>query len=235
MKKSPLYQVDMNCPVCKVTFKTSKVKTSRCILKSRDADFCVYYRDENPIFYHPVVCPQCGYAAMIEEFDKVSSSEAGKIFANVGRKWKQKDLGGARSIEEAIDAYKLALYCSRLKDSTSFLSTASVCMRLAWMNRYRDNAEEERHFLSHALKNYKLAFENENMKGHMDEMTLIYLIGELNRRLGDYREAVSWFSRAVSHNMRFQKPVIEKMAREQWQLCREHAEEGKKDERENSV
>lgn len=230
MKKSSLYQVEMNCPICKVTFKTSKVKMSRCIVKSRDADFCVYYKEENPIFYHPVVCPQCGYSAMIEDFLDANQSEADKIFTLVSRKWKQRDLGGKRSIEDALEAYKLVLYCDQLKDKVSALSTASICMRLAWLNRYRENVKEERHFVAHALEQYKKAYQKEKLKGHMDEMTLVYLIGELNRRLENYDEAVTWFGKAVSHNLRFQKPAIEKMAREQWQLAREQAGEERMNE-----
>lgn len=32
----------------------------------------------------------------------------------------------------------------------------------------------------------------------MDEFTCMYMIAELNRRLGDYDEAIKWFNRLVS-------------------------------------
>jgi len=223
--KNSLYQVEMNCPICKVTFSTTRVRMSRCIVKKRDTDFCVYYKEENPIFYQSVVCPQCGYAAIKEDFSNVDPPEVEKIFSNVGRKWKQRDLGGKRSLENALEAYKLVLYCNQLKSKVSHLSTASLCMRLAWLNRYREKVKEEEHFMAHALEQYKKAYQMEKLTGNMDEMTLVYLIGELNRRLRYYDEAITWFSKAVSHNLRFQKPAIEKIAREQWQLAREQSEE----------
>jgi len=55
----------------------------------------------------------------------------------------------------------------------------------------------------------------------MDELTVIYLIGELSRRLEMYDKAIEWFSKVVSHPERDFNIRIEKLAREQWHLVRD--------------
>lgn len=218
-----LYQVGMKCPICGVDFKTSRVKASRCVVKSRDADFCTYYKGENPILYEAVVCPQCGYSSLYNSFEDISPDDARSIFEEVGRNWKKRDMGGKRSLDDALDAYKLVLYCSQLKTNKSHSLIASICLRLAWINRYKGKEREETRFIKYALQHYLLAYEQEKLLDKFHEITIIYLIGELNRRLRNYAEAIKWFGMVVSHDMRFDKPVIEKMAREQWSLARQQA------------
>lgn len=222
-----LYQTERECPVCGVTFKTTRVKTSHCFVERRDSDFCVYYKGHNPIFYDVAVCPKCGYSALMKNFSDIAEDDAKNIYQKVGNRWKQRDLGGERSLQDAIEAYKLALYCSQLRKRISHIYTAALCMRLAWLYRYVGDKEGERRFLSHALEQYYLAYEKENLPEYIDEITLIYLIGELNRRLGNYKEAIAWLSKAASHPTRTQKQGIENMAREQWYLARKQAEEEK--------
>ncbi len=215
-----LFQVKLKCPVCGESFSTTRVRSSRCAVDRRDSDFCVYYKEHNPIFYEPVVCVRCGYAAMYSSFDEISKEDIRDLLVNIGAKWSPRDFGGERSIQEALDSYKLVLLCSQLRKGVTVGEFAALCMRLAWLNRIKGNREEEKRFLGYALEHYMSVYDTGIMPENMDEVTLIYLIGELNRRVGNGREAVEWFSRAVSHQMSKEKPLIVKMAREQWSLVR---------------
>jgi hypothetical protein len=213
-----LYRKEVLCPVCGSTFKTSKVRLSRSKVEKRDEDFCIYYKGENPIYYEVWVCPECGYAAMEAHFQDIDEWGRDKVRKNISVKWRKRSYGSQRGIDEAINCYKLALYCSRVIEAKAS-TTASLCLRLAWLYRMQQDPREKE-FLKHALNFYMEAFSKERFPiGKMNEITMMYLIGELHRRLGNYEEAVKWFNRVVSHPSRHSNPAIEKMARDQWHLA----------------
>lgn len=218
--KNPLYQVNIECPACGTHFNTSRVKSKFCLVEKRDTDFCVHYRDYNPIFYEAAVCIECGYGAPCSELSNIEPEDAKEAYKSIAPRWNGRDFGGERGIEDAIDAYKLALYCSQLRKGSVAGVLASLCMRLAWFNRLKSDGEEEKRFLANALQQYLVLYDQGRTPEKMDEITLIYLIGELNRRLGNAEEAVTWFNRVVSHKTARQKPLIVRMAREQWSLVR---------------
>ncbi len=223
---SSLYQAEVKCPVCETSFSTSRVRSRSCIVKDRDTDFCVYYKGCNPILYEAVVCTQCGYAALYERFNDIEPGDAEKVYEEIAPKWIKRDFSGERDIEDAIDAHKLALYCGQLRKNTPADMVASICMRLAWLNRMKGDTEEEQRFMVNALKQYLILYDIGKTPEKMDDITLIYLIGELNRRTGNTTDAVLWFNRVVSHGAARRKPLIVKMAREQWSTIRNIAKEG---------
>lgn len=222
---SPLYQVKVKCPVCGASFNTSRVRSKCCIVEGRDTDFCVYYKEYNPMYYEVAVCRHCGYADMYSRFDEIDPEDAGIVRAKIEGKWNGRDFGGERTMEDALDSFKLALFCAQLRKGTPAGALASICMRLAWLYRIKGDAKEEKRFLAHALDQYMELYDRGRTPEKMDEITLVYLIGELSRRLGKGKDAVVWFNRVVSHEMSKQKPLIVRMAREQWLLVRDTGQE----------
>ena len=109
-----LYDKKVTCPVCNLTFHTKKVRTSTIRIKKRDTDFCIYYEGENPLFYEVFACPNCGYAALEKVFDDITPSQKQLIQSKISKQWVQRDLGQARTVQEAIEVYKLALLCSEV-------------------------------------------------------------------------------------------------------------------------
>ena len=186
----PLYRVNVTCPVCGASFNTSRVRSKSCVVESRDTDFCVYYKECNPVFYETAVCNRCGYADLYGRFNEIDPEEARDVRAKIEGKWNGRDFGGERSIEDALDSYKLALFCNQLRRSTTAEVFASICMRLAWLNRLKGDTKEEKRFLAHALEQYMALYDRGRTPEKMDEITLIYLIGEINRRLGSGKDAV---------------------------------------------
>jgi hypothetical protein len=61
-------------------------------------------------------------------------------------------------------------------------------------------------------------FEKEG--GDLNNARLMYLIGELNRRLKHYNEAVKWFSRIIN-DKRIMDAGIIKASRDMWAVMRE--------------
>ena len=69
------YTKEVYCPVCGEKFDTTKIKTSVLRIVGRDEDFCVHYKDYNPIYYDIFICPNCGYGSSENAFDKLSDKD----------------------------------------------------------------------------------------------------------------------------------------------------------------
>ncbi|MCT4607398.1 MAG: DUF2225 domain-containing protein [Marinisporobacter sp.] len=215
-----LYDKEIQCPVCKNLFSTKKMRTSAIRIEKRDTDFCVYYNGENPIFYGVFVCPNCGYAALESVFQEISPSGKKIILEKIGAKWEQRNFGSERDIYKAIEVYKLALLSGQLINQKKGI-LATLCLRLSWLYRYID-IERELDFTAHAVNCFEEAFRYEPLPiGNLDEVSLLYLLGELNRRLGKYDAAIDWFNKAVSNRDIKRKRKLDVMAREQWSLAKE--------------
>ncbi|KXG78930.1 DUF2225 domain-containing protein [Thermotalea metallivorans] len=218
--KNALYDKEVTCPLCKNIFRTKKVRTSSTRIEKRDTDFCTYYTSENPMFYGVFVCPMCGYAAMESTFHEINGAGKKAIEENITRRWTQRSFGGERTIQEAIEAYKLALLCGQLINQKKGV-IGNICLRIAWLYRYA-NDPKETDFLKHAVRCFEQAFVSEPLPiGNLDEVTLMYLIGEIHRLIGNYEEAIEWFSKAVGNPAIKTKKKIDTLAREQWRLAKE--------------
>jgi uncharacterized protein (DUF2225 family) len=216
-----LYSKEVVCPVCSKKFNVTKVKSRACKVVKRDSDFCIHYEGINPIFYDAWVCENCGYAAQADKFLEISPREADKLKSELMPKWKKHSFGGERDIDKAIEAFKLVLISHQLRNAKSS-ELAKVCMRLAWLYRYKGDEEEESKFINFALKHYTDTFENERLPADkLDEQTCMYIIGELCSRTGRYEDAVKWFSRLISSEEARKKSALIEAARDQYQLVKE--------------
>ena len=94
-------------------------------------------------------------------------------------------------------------------------------VRLAWL--YREiKSPKEKEFLGHALRHFEDAYQTERVdEVGLSEISLAYLNGELNRRLGHYRDAIRWYGTALDHPDIKRKRHIQLKAREQWSIARE--------------
>lgn len=213
----PLYSIKIICCNCEHEFSTSRVRPSLKKAIRRDADFCSYYKEENPDYYVVRVCPECGFASTENSADKLAEWQRKAFNEQVGSRWKTRDFGEKRSWETALETYKLALICAQsIKDKERIV--ASILHHIAWMYRYQGDTVQEQRFLRYSLNEYIRVFENDGMGGN--DARLMYLIGELNRRVGDFNDAVKWFSRLINDQKVVDAAMI-RAAREQWALLRQ--------------
>jgi uncharacterized protein (DUF2225 family) len=220
-----LYNKSLVCPVCQKKIEVTKVKAKDCIVSSRDTDFCVYYEGVNPIFYDVWVCGNCGYAAQGEKFEEISDRDVKAIKEGITRHWKSRSFTGERDIEKALEAFKLALFNLTKMDAKP-IDYAKVCMRIAWLYRMKED-KREMEFLRYALKYYSETFENERFPvGKLDEYTCMYMIGELERRVGNYNDAVVWFNKVISSPEARKNKLLIENAREQYHLTKEKMANG---------
>ncbi|HZJ76196.1 MAG TPA: DUF2225 domain-containing protein [Oscillospiraceae bacterium] len=218
--KDLLYDKDCTCSVCTYEFTTKKVRTRPLRIEKREDDFNIIYKSINPNYYYIWVCPVCGYAATEREFDNIRRDQIKTVKKMVSYKWKERDFGGVRTFQEAEESFKMALLIAQILEKTRAY-TGGVCLRLAWLYReIKDPREQE--FLAHALRHFEKAYQTERIdEAGLDEVTLAYLNGELNRRLGHYENAIRWYGTTLEHPNIKRKRQIQIKAREQWGIARE--------------
>jgi uncharacterized protein (DUF2225 family) len=222
---SALYDKKCVCHHCETTFYTKRVRSGSQAILKRDADFCTYYKEQklNPIVYTVHVCPVCGFAFTDQFAQKLLPAAKKLVQEHITAKWTPKDFGGVRSHTDALACYKLAIYAAELTGEAHSVK-AGLYLRLAWLFRFRGNKEEENRFLSLAVREYEQSYIHSDYTigdKEMSEVRILYLIGELMRRVGQFDKAILYFSKALEFRNRTIETGILAMAHDQWQLARE--------------
>lgn len=213
-----LYDRSVVCPICDATFESKKVKRSAIAVERRDDDYCAYYKGINPIYYSIFICPSCGFSSFESEFEgvkKLSNRYKDNFRKKVTANWKGQQYEGERDWKQAVEAYKLALITyNALEYKKSTL--AKVFLRIAWLHRYQGDIKEEK-FLKYAREFFVESYEKENLvEDKENELVVMLIVGELSRRLGDYKVAVKWFDKLLKDPDVKRKRHIELRARDLW-------------------
>ncbi len=120
-----------------------------------------------------------------------------QIQEKVCAKWVPHDFGGERTIRDAIKTYKLASYVATLKREKHVL-IAGLYIRTAWLYRMLGNDEQENRFLKLAIHEYYESFSTEDYKRtQVSEVRILYLLGELSRRVGYLDQTIKYFSMVI--------------------------------------
>jgi uncharacterized protein len=225
-QKVHIYDKETKCPVCEHTFKVRMVKSSSPRIQKKDGDFYIKYDVINPYFYDVWLCNYCGYSSMKADFAKVKGHQKALISAKITSKWNGKTYPEVYDVNIAIERYKLALYNSVVMEATSSRK-AMNCLKIAWMYRLAEDRNNELLFLGQALEGFNDSFISESTPIYgMDHGTLMYLIGELYRRIDDFENANLWFSKLITTSNVDQK--IKEMARTQRDLIKEVEQDSKR-------
>lgn len=217
MALDPLFQAKVTCMYCESVFETSRVRPSFKKASGSDTDFYLRYKEVNPDYYVVRVCPVCGFASTENFSDRFVASHRKAFEERVRINWSMRDYGGKRGWDEAMQTFKLALLCAQIKQEKDRI-IAGMLHHIAWLWREKEDAEQERRFLEHALNAYVKVYETEG--ADVNNARLMYLIGELSRRTGRYQDAVKWFGKVINDKKIMDSGMI-RASREQWAITRE--------------
>lgn len=184
------------CPICKGGFEALAVKTSKLVLASTDADMRSRYKDIEPLYYEVLTCPHCLYSALPDVFEQPDKSkpeimrelEAVKNAVTV-RQDAEKDTASV------FAGFYLALFCAPFSFSKHQLVSGKLLYKLSRV--YQDAGDEnmEIQTAKKALEHYLYAYENIGIP-EVQEQQICILIGELYFKLGDLKNAISFFFKA---------------------------------------
>ncbi len=217
MELETIYQIKVNCVNCEKEFSTSRVRHSFKRAYKTDADFCGYFKKENPDFYEVRVCPDCGYASTENSIEYLNDKQRSLFQEAIGSKYIQRAYSQKRDGNDALATYKLALLCAQTVGDKERI-IASLLQHIAWLYRYKGETEQELRFLQYSLESYIRVYETEDPHGN--DARLMYLIGELHRRTGNFNDAIRWFSRVINDKKIMDAAMI-RASREQWAVLRE--------------
>lgn len=209
-----LFDKDTKCLCCEGDFTVQRIRNSKIAISKKDTDFCNYYtNEENPYYYEVWICPHCGFAYNAN-FKPLNPAQKETVYNEYCKRVTPLKLGSQRSLEDALQAFKLALVCASISGQDNTI-IAGLFLRIAWLYRFQGNNEEETKFLAKAVEGFQDVYQNGDPKRNpLGEHKLIYLLGELNGRLGNYQEARRWFNMLLSQ--REIEPAIKNLARDQW-------------------
>ena len=216
------YEKKVRCPMCENSYGTKKVLSKAIKISSVDSDFYTVYEGPNPNHYLINVCPACGYSFLDKTEPKLTKRQKNLYQEQIASRWGRRDLTGGRSVQEALVAVKLAIFCAQYVEEPS-RTVGGLCLQAAWLYRETGDGAEEERFLREAIEFYVHAYETDSKIE--DSGRLPYLIGEMYRRLGHRNEAVSYYNRVISDKNA--SPKFVRKAREQWALsAEEHRRSG---------
>lgn len=219
----PLYDKKYTCSMCDKTFTTKKVRSRFVKVLSYDTDFAPVYAEEseNPNLYYVNVCPHCGYSFTEEFGNYFPPGTKTAITEKICSQWVPRDFSSERSLQEAANTFKLGAYCSSLKKEKHIV-TAGLYLRLSWLYRLLKNDEQEFRFLKIALNEYTESYSTGDYKGtQVSEIRLMYLIGDLSKRIGNTQDAVRFFSRVIEKQRQSAEPQVVQLAKDRWAEMRE--------------
>lgn len=200
-----LYDKTVTCPICGSVFKARAIKKSSYRIVKQDTDFFYEYKNVNPYFYDVWLCNICGYAAMKTDFNKIREREKQLIIEKVSMKWHAKSYPETYNINIAIERFKIALLNYMAMDAKSS-SKAMICLKIAWMYRILGNSELEISYIKNSIDEFNKSYFGELFPIYgMDKFTMMYLLGELNRRANNDEEALMWFGRVIGETNAPQK------------------------------
>lgn len=217
MVVEPLYRTTVACANCENKFGTSRVRPSFKKAHKTDSDFCMHYKEHNPDYYVVRVCPYCGYASTENFATQITNKQKEAFKEKISNFWQRQNYGGERDWDQAMTTYKLALLTGQAVGEKDRV-IAGVLHHIAWLYRVKEEQANEARFLGYALEAYISVYEKEGVD--LNNARLMFLIGELNRRLKNYFEAVKWFARIVNDKKIMDAAII-RASRDAWATARE--------------
>ncbi len=219
-----IYTAKKICPVCGKEISVTKVR-SRIISVKTDDDFCVHYKDFNPYYYTIWICEKCGYAADENHFTGHMHPKHQELIRNFLNERKiSLEHREERTLAEAVRSYKLAIFFAELI-SASAGHIAGLYLKLAWIYREDEDKEKEDEALAKAVVYYDKSLSTERYPiGNMTDNMVIYLIGAIYKRIGNYESATQYLSRVIGDQRARSETKIFNKARDLWQDIRSDKE-----------
>jgi uncharacterized protein len=183
------------CPVCGHVFRSTYASTY--ITVGREADLCPKIpgrpSDGARLIRSAVtMCPVCSFAAG-EAFDELDLT----FDQRYGIEERLKEDGLLKVFRKGQPpwlGFHAAEVCGKERSLTS-RELGDLCLRASWVCRKEKERPFESTFQLRAMRHFMRSLQEDDLVGRELSVTT-YLVGELNRRLGNHREALNWYVNA---------------------------------------
>ncbi len=195
-----LFDREITCPVCEHTFKEKAVRSSKLRIEKVDPDSRQRFAGFEPLWYLVWVCPHCCYANFNSEFKQLTGLDKKGIReqSNTLKTTVALNSMGPRGINDVFLAYYLMLQTLEAGKADPG-KKAKVWLRLAWLYDDVDDKPMMEFASKQAFGLFKDSYYNQNRDTSIEQDQRVSLVlGELALRIGEDREAVEFFRRAIN-------------------------------------
>lgn len=184
------------CPICRYIFRAPRASTYVTI--GRESDLCPKFpgrqSDGSRVIQAGItMCPSCSFAAR-EGFDDLDLSSMERY----GLEERLREDGLLRVFRTSPPPW-LAFHAAEVCGQERALSAhelGDLCLRASWVCRKEKERPFESTFQLRAIRYFLRSLKEDRLAGRELSVTT-YLVGELNRRLGNHREALNWYVNAA--------------------------------------
>lgn len=218
---TPLWNKKIKCPFCAKEFETTRLRSSVIKIKEKQTDFGSVYEGECAYFYTLTACPECTFTAQNKDFESVKPQyepkivEASKHIRESGKPKPNIFATGSMTPETAVKRYELAIAFMKMRKYQDLGVMAGLYLHLVWIFRLMKETDKEKAAMAEAAKAYEEYFDKgSKLPDHLGEPGILYLIGELYRRRGLYKESRRFYERALASKEIKSFPQIAEMTRD---------------------
>ncbi|TFF86853.1 MAG: DUF2225 domain-containing protein [Promethearchaeota archaeon] len=184
-----LFPIQLQCPVCNNIFDSNEIGS--CGHASKRADFRPNYWGANPVefFYHLCTCGFCSIKSLFKL--EINNKDFIEKIENLGP---LRHYTLAQKIERAM-------ICLELLNEFGYVDLNNLDLANNWINAFwwARNSDEINKFGKKVLDYFQDAYENNLIK--KDEiLTIRYLMGEINRRMGNIESANKFYDEVISQS-----------------------------------
>ena len=208
-----LFEKKYKCPCCYNEFKAKTLKSGKVRRKEAGRDLRPRAYGVDILKYQMLECPKCGYAAMPQYFDHISSTQRKLIKEQISKKFKfEQSNESIITYEMAVNMYLQALRVCEAKMAKRS-EKAYYNLIIHWMideqiDKTYDEAlkaklaQRSEKFYKDAYEGFEKAISEEYFPiCGMDEVTLDYLISSMAFHFGDYDVASKLLSSVLANLM----------------------------------
>lgn len=183
------------CPICSYVFRMPS--SGSYVTVGRESDLCPKFpgraSDGSRLIQREItMCPACSFAAG-ESFDRLDLTPSERH--DIEERLREDGLLRVfRASPPPWLAFHAAEICGKERD-LRVRDLGDLCLHASWVCRKEREYPFESTFQLRAIRYFIRALEEDALVGRELSVTA-YLVGELNRRLGNHREALNWYVNA---------------------------------------
>jgi len=182
------HPITLICTICRNSFESNEIAS--CGYANKRTDFRPNYWGFNPVEYFYHLCVNCGFCAPKNLFEtKIESSDLKQKIEQIGN----------TPINSLSQKLERAMVCLEFLNDLGLTNKNEFELGNIWLDLYwwSENLEEIKKFGEKIINYYEIAFE----KGQVPSdqfYTILYLIGEIYRRIGNQDQANKYFDEVIS-------------------------------------
>lgn len=198
MKKTNTFINTLICPICGKETKQPVLRRNTIKLISQNYDLGSTYQDVEPLLYNAMICNECGYANLIQLFEKPTEKKYAYDNLHKGI-WKPIEIKEENTIENSIYLHKLVLLNKSTIEKQLYGEIGITCLKLYYLNKLRNNYSEMIRFRKLTLDSLIKGYETEDfpfVKSY-NSSTVCYLIGVFSYYEGNIEDSKNWISKVI--------------------------------------